>query len=57
MWNYATYCTVAGITNGQADALSRQPDYNQGEEDNKDIVVLPDHLFISVTLSPSVCLT
>ena len=48
MWNYATYCTVAGITNGQADALSRQPDYNQGEEDNKDIVVLPDHLFISV---------
>jgi hypothetical protein len=29
----------------QADALSRCPDYNTGEKDNEDIVVLPEHLF------------
>jgi len=32
--------------NGRADALSRRPDYNQGEDDNRDVVVLPDKLFI-----------
>ena len=26
--------------------LSQRPDYDQGEDDNKDVVVLPDHLFI-----------
>ena len=32
--------------NGRADALSRRPDYDQGEDDNKDVVVLPDNLFV-----------
>ncbi len=32
--------------NGQADALFRRPDYNQGENDNCNVVVLPDRLFI-----------
>src|ERR1700679_2998690 len=29
----------------RADALSRRPDYDTGERDNDNIVVLPDHLF------------
>jgi hypothetical protein len=36
---------VAGKANGRADALSRRPDYDQGERDNEDVVVLPDTLF------------
>jgi hypothetical protein len=27
------------------DALSRRPDYNQGEEDNKEVTPLPPYLF------------
>lgn len=30
----------------KADALSRQPDYNDGQEDNADVTALPDVLFI-----------
>ena len=37
---------IKGTLNGHADALSRRPDYNQGEDDNKDVVVLPDNLFV-----------
>ena len=37
------------MSNGQADALSRQPNYNQGENNNQNVVVLPDHLFIRAT--------
>ena len=36
---------VTGKENTWADALSRRPDYYQGEEDNKAIVVLPEHVF------------
>jgi hypothetical protein len=36
---------VAGKANGQADALSRWSDYDQGEKDNKNVIVLPDALF------------
>ena len=35
-----------GTSNGRADALSRRPDYDQEEDDNKDITVLPNHLFV-----------
>jgi hypothetical protein len=37
---------IKGKTNGHADALSRRPDYDQGEHDNANITVLPDRLFI-----------
>ena len=40
---------IKGTSNGHADALSRRPDYDQGENDNKDMVVLPDHLFVQAT--------
>src|SRR6266404_7707141 len=35
-----------GKSDGQADALSRRPDYDQGTRDNKNVTVLPDSLFI-----------
>ena len=37
---------IKGTLNGHADGLSRRPDYDQGENDNEDIVVLPDNLFV-----------
>ena len=37
---------IKGTLNGHANTLSRRPDYDQGEEDNKDVVVLPDNLFV-----------
>ena len=37
---------LPGRLNGQADALSRHPGYDQGEDDNKDVVVLPDCVFV-----------
>jgi hypothetical protein len=38
-------CHIKGTANGRADALSRRPDYDQGIEDNTNIVVLPEHMF------------
>ena len=41
-----------GRENRRADMLSRRPDYDQGEKDNQDVVVLPEEMFIrSGTLS------
>ena len=37
---------IKGTSNRHADTLSQRPDYDQGEDDNKDITVLPDHLFV-----------
>ncbi len=37
---------IPGKANGRADTLSRHPDYNQGMCDNKNITVLPNHMFI-----------
>ena len=37
---------IAGRENGRADMLSRRPDYDQGEEDNQNVVVLPEEIFI-----------
>jgi hypothetical protein len=37
---------IKGTANGQADALSRRPDYNQGQDDNRDITVLPEQVFV-----------
>ena len=36
-----------GKTN-KADTLSQRPDYDQGESDNKDTIMLPPHLFVNV---------
>ena len=36
---------LKGSANGQADALSRRPDFDQGEGDNEGMAVLPDALF------------
>jgi hypothetical protein len=36
---------LPGNWNSAADALSQRPDYNQGTNDNTNIVVLPSHLF------------
>jgi hypothetical protein len=37
---------VKGKSNGRANALSQRPDYNQGEQDNANVTVLPDQLFV-----------
>ena len=37
---------ISGRENGRADMLSRRPDYDQGEEDNQAVVVLPEKVFI-----------
>jgi hypothetical protein len=42
---------IPGKTNGRADALSRLPNYNQGGDDNEDVTVLPDHLFVRLSLT------
>jgi hypothetical protein len=39
-------------TANKADALSRRPDYPQGEEDNDNVTVLPPHLFRRPPPSP-----
>ncbi|SRR6266702_1538869 len=39
-------CHVPGRLNGRADALSRQPNYDQGEGDNTNLVVLPNQVFV-----------
>src|SRR6266704_2668375 len=40
---------LPGRLNGKADALSRRPGYDQGEDDNKDVVVLLDRIFVRAT--------
>jgi len=42
---------LPGRLNGRADALSRRPGYDQGEDDNKDVVVLPDHVFVQAGMT------
>ena len=38
--------------NNKSDALSRQPDYDQGTNDNTNVTVLPPHLFTQLQLLP-----
>ena len=37
---------ISGRSNGHADALSWRADYDQGDNDNENIIVLPEQLFI-----------
>ena len=39
---------IPGNKNTRADALSRQADYYQGENDNENVTLLPEHLFHAV---------
>ncbi len=39
---------IVGTKNARADALSRCPDYDTGEGDNENIVVLPSQVFIKL---------
>ena len=40
---------IKGTSNGHADALSRRPNYYQGEHNNQNVVVPPDKLFVRAT--------
>ena len=37
---------IKGKANGRADALSQQPDYDHGDNDNQNVTVLPDKIFV-----------
>jgi len=37
---------IPGKQNGHADALLQRPDYNTGETDNANVVVLPEQVFV-----------
>ena len=37
---------ISGTTNGRANALSQRADYDQGNDDNENVIVLPEHIFI-----------
>jgi hypothetical protein len=39
-----------GVSN-RADHLSQRPDYDEGKEDNEDMQVLPDKLFVNAVAS------
>jgi len=39
---------IPGTKNVLADALSRRPDLCPEDDDNKDVVLLPDHLFVNL---------
>jgi hypothetical protein len=39
---------IPGKKNIQADSLSRKPDLYPQETDNKDVIVLPEHLFVNL---------
>ncbi len=42
---------LPGRLNGRADALSRRPGYDQGEDNNKNVVVLPERVFVRVGIT------
>ncbi len=49
---------LPGRLNRRADALSQRPGYDQGEDDNKDVIILPDHVFTragKVERAPPMC--
>ena len=37
---------IKGKANGRADALSRRPDYDTGENDNQSVTILPNRVFV-----------
>jgi len=45
---------IAGTKNARADALSRRSNYDTGEGDNEDVIVLPHDIFIRLTGEESI---
>ncbi len=39
---------IAGTKNARADALSRRSDYNTGEGDNDNVIILPHNVFVRI---------
>jgi hypothetical protein len=37
---------IKGVANQQADRLSRCPDYDKGQDDNQDVTVVPEQVFV-----------
>ncbi len=42
-------CQFPGKLNRRVDTLSRRLGYNQGEDDNRNVTILPDHVFVRAT--------
>ncbi len=42
-------CQFPGKLNRRVDTLSRRLGYNQGEDDNRNMTILPDHVFVRAT--------
>ena len=42
---------ISGAKNGQANNLSRHPDYDKGDDNNKKLVVLPECFFLQACLA------
>jgi hypothetical protein len=42
---------IKGTANRHANALNWRPDYDQGTEDNTNVIVLPDHIFARTTVT------
>ena len=43
---------IPGKVNSRADALLRRPDYDQGTQDNENIIILPENVFVwAVTIA------
>ena len=40
---------IKGKANSQADALSQQPNYDQGDNNNQEVTVLQDKIFVCAT--------
>jgi hypothetical protein len=40
---------IKGMANRRADTLSTRPDYDQGQNDNQDVTVLPEQIFVRAT--------
>ena len=39
-------CHLPGRANGRADTLSRRAEYNTGTKDNKNVIVVPEHIMV-----------
>ena len=45
---------IPSKVNTPVDALSRPPDADQGEQDNKEVTVIPSHKFVNLAIADDV---